>query len=99
MHQKRKSGLGEIINHTLSIMKRSKLKNKANKTKPLIDIRNHRKQRNYVVNLNKNTKFEYLSRYDCKGGKPFGVNCKPYFSNKHRKADNDIVLTEDGELI
>ena len=52
-------------------MKRSKLKNKANKTKPLIDIRNHKKQRNYVVNLNKNTKFEYLSRYDCKGGKPF----------------------------
>ena len=27
------------------------------------------------------------------------VNCKPYFSNKHSKADNDTVLNEDGELI
>ena len=27
------------------------------------------------------------------------VTCKPYFSNKHNKADNDIVLNEDGELI
>ena len=32
-------------------------------------------------------------------GKPFCVNCKPYFSNNHSKADNDIVLSEDGELI
>ena len=27
------------------------------------------------------------------------MNCKPNFSNKHSKADNDIVLNEDGELI
>ena len=76
-------------------MKRSKLKNKANKTK-LVDIRNYK---NYAVNVNKNAKFQYFSRYDCKEGKPFWVNCKPYFSNKHSKADNDIVLNEDGELI
>ena len=80
-------------------MKWSKLKNKANKTKPLIDIRNYKKQRNYVVNLNKNAKLEYLSRYDCKDGKPFWVNCKPYFSNKHSKADNNIVLNGDEDLI
>ena len=54
-----------------AIMKLSKLKNKANKTKRLIDIRNYKKQRNYVVNLNKNAKFEYFSRYDYKDGKPF----------------------------
>ena len=82
-----------------ALMKRSKLKNKTNKTKLLIDIRNYKKQRNYVVNLNKNAKFEYFSRCDCKDGKPFWVNCKPYFSNKHSKANNDIVLNEDGELI
>ena len=52
-------------------MKRSKLKNRDNKTKFLIDIKNVRKQRNYVVNLNKNAKSEYFSRYDCKQGKPF----------------------------
>ena len=34
-------------------MKQSRLKNKANKTKDPIDIRNYKKQLNYVVNLNK----------------------------------------------
>ena len=82
-----------------SIIKRFKLKNKANKTKLLTDIRNYKKQGNYVVNLNKNEKFEYFNRYDCKDGKPFWVNCKPYFSNKYSKADNDNVLNVDGELI
>ena len=77
-------------------MKGSKLKNKANKTKLLIDIRNYKRQRNYVVNLNKKAKFEYFSRYYCKDGKAFWVKCKSYFSNKHSKADNDIVLNKDG---
>ena len=39
-----------------------------------------------------------FSRYHSKDGKPFWVYCKPYFSNKHSKADNDIVLNKDGEL-
>ena len=34
-----------------------------------------------------------------KDDKPFWVSCKHYFSNKHSKADNEIVLNEDGELI
>ena len=34
-------------------MKRSKLKNKANKTKHPVDIKMYKKQRNYVVGLNK----------------------------------------------
>ena len=82
-----------------TIMKRSKLKNKANKTKLPVDINNYRKQRNYVVNLNKSAKFEYFNRYDCKDGKPFWVTCKPYFSNKHSKAVDDIVLNGSGELV
>ena len=36
-----------------AIMKRSKWKNKANKTKHPIDIKMYKKQRNYVVGLNK----------------------------------------------
>ena len=80
-------------------MKESKLKNKANETELLTDIRNYKKQRNYVVNLNKNEKFEYFSQYDCKDSKPFWLNYEPYFSNKHYKAGSDIVLNEDGELI
>ena len=81
-----------------AIMKICKLKNKANKTKLPVDINNYKKQRNYVVNLDKSAKFEYFNRYDCKDGKPFWVTCKPYFPNKHSKADNDIVLNENGEL-
>ena len=80
-------------------MKRSKLKNKTSKTKLPVDINNYKKQRNYVVNLNKSAKFEYFNRYDCKDGKPFWVTCTPYFSNKYSKPDNDIVLNENGELI
>ena len=29
----------------------------------------------------------------------FGVNCKPYFSNKHRKSDSSIMFSENSELI
>ena len=80
-------------------MEQSKLKNQAKKTKLLIDIRNYKKQWNYAVNLNKNAKLEYFSRYDCKDGKLFWVNYKPYLSNKHSEADDEIVLKKDGELI
>ena len=82
-----------------AIMKRSRLKNKANKTKKEVDINNFKKQRNYVVNLNKQTKFEYFSSYNSTDSKPFWVNCKPYFSNKHSKADTNIILNENGDLI
>ena len=47
-----------------AIMKRSRLKNKANKTKKLTDISNFKKQRNYVDNSNKQAKFEYFSSYN-----------------------------------
>ena len=80
-------------------MKRSRLKNKANKTKTSIDISNFKKQRNYVVNLNKQAKFEYFSSYNSADSKLFWVNFKPYFSNKYSKADTDIVLNENGDLI
>ena len=63
-----------------AIVKISKLKNKANKTKLPVDFNNYKKQRNYVVNLNKSVKFEYFNRYDCKHGKPFWVTCKTLFS-------------------
>ena len=39
-------------------MKRSNLKNKANKTKNPSDIKNYKKQRNYVEQLNKKAKLE-----------------------------------------
>ena len=81
-----------------TIMKRSRLKNKANKTKKSIDASSFKKQHNYLVNLNKQAKFEYFSSYNSTDSKPFWVNCKPY-SNKYSKADTDIVLNENGDLI
>ena len=95
MHQRRKNGFwGNNKGHVnkmlrKGIMKRSKLKNKINKTKLTVDLNNYKKT----------AKFEYFNRYNCKNGKPFWVTCKPYFSNKHSMADNDIVLNENGELI
>ena len=46
------------------IMKRSKLKSKANNTKNPSDIKNYKKQRNYVVQLNKKAKLEYFNNFD-----------------------------------
>ena len=80
-------------------MKRSRLKNKVSKIKLPTGIRNLKKQRDYVVNLNKQAKIEYFNSYNSADTKPFRVNCKPYFSNKYNKADTDIVLNENGNLI
>ena len=90
------------INKTLrhEIAKRSKLKNKANKTNNPSDINNYKKQHNYFVQLNKKAKLEYFNNfYSSQGSKPFWVKCQPYFSNKHSKADTDIILNEIGNVI
>ena len=66
------------------MMKRSKLKNKANN----------------VVQLNKKAKLECFNNFDSShGSKPFWVKCKPYFSNKHNEADTDIILNEKVDII
>ena len=52
-------------------MKRSRLERIANKTKNPNDIKNYTKQRNYVVNICKNAKFEYFNRSNSEDSKPF----------------------------
>ena len=79
------------INKTLrkAIMKRSQLKNKANKTKDPKDILKYKKQRNYVVKLNNQSKQEHFdSLSPFLDSKPFWKSCKPYFSNKHSFGDS-----------
>ena len=72
----------------------------SNKTKSRNDIINYKKQRNLVVKLNNISKFEYFNKYDPnKQAKHFWVNCKPYFWNKHSKADTNIMFSENSELI
>ena len=82
-----------------AIMKRSRLKNKANKTKNHLDIRNYKKERNIEANLNKEAKLQNFNNYDSTNTKPVRENCKSYFSNKHCQADTDIIPSENGDLI
>ena len=82
------------INKTLrkAIMKRSQLKNKANKTRNATDILNYKKQRNYVVKLNNQSKKDHFDRLNPeKDSKPFWKSCKPYFSNKHSLGESKIA--------
>ena len=60
----------------------------------------YKKQRNYVVGLNKQTKFKYFNNLDCKKDtKPFWDKCKSYFSNKHSRGDTNIILKGKGEIL
>ena len=50
--------------------------------------------------MNKKAKLEYFNNFDSsQGSKLFWVKHKPYFSNKHSKADTDIILHEKGDII
>ena len=49
--------------------------------------------------LNQNTSVNLNNFDSSQGSKPFWVKCKPYFSNKHSKADTDIILHEKGDII
>ena len=81
-------------------MERSKLNNKANKTKNSLDIMNYKKQRNYVTKVNKTAKREYFKNLKLgKDNKAFWGKCKPYFTNKHSKVDTDMMPNENGELL
>ena len=82
------------------IMIRSRLKNKANKSKNPIDISRFKRQRNLVANLNKQAKLQYFEKLsvDC-NSKPFWNACKPYFSNKNSNIKENIMLLEKDKLL
>ena len=80
-------------------MKRSKLKNKAIRTKLQEDIAKYKKQRNLVAKLNRDPKLRYFDNIEIsKNSKPFWNECKPYFSNKHAHGDSKIILIEKEEI-
>ena len=82
-----------------AIMKRSKFKNKANRTKLQEDIAKYKKQRNLVVKLNRDSKLRYFHNIEVsKNSKPFWNVCKPYFSNKHAHGDSKIILIENEKI-
>ena len=81
-------------------MLRSRLKNKANKTKVMSTFPAYKKQRNYVVALNPKSKYNYLNNLDVsKGVNLFWKNWKLYFYNKRSRGNTSIILYEKNELI
>ena len=86
-------------NFRKAIMKHSKLKNKANRTKLQDDIAKYKKQRNLIVKLNRDSKLRYFDNIEVsKNSKPFWNECKPYFSKKHAHGDSKIILIEKEEI-
>ena len=52
------------------------------------------------MQLNKKAKLEYFNNFDSsQGSKPFWIKYKSYFSNKHSKADRDIILNGKSDII
>ena len=80
-------------------MKRSALKRKASRTKQQEDIANYKKQRNFVVKLNKETKLQYFNNLGTlKNSKHFWDKCRHYFFNKRVHGDSTIILIEKEEI-
>ena len=85
-----------------AIMKRSQLKNIANRTKNINDYENYKKQRNFVVHLNRKAKklfFSKVGKKNCGQNKSFWKTCKPLFSNKTNRTDEKVFLLENKNLI
>ena len=83
-----------------AVMKRSRLKNKANKSKDPVDIANYKKKRNLVVSLNRQAKSKYFNEdSNTESSRPFWETCKPYFSNKHARGDSKIMLIENDKML
>ena len=82
-----------------AIMTRSRLKNKANKTNSQVDMANYRRQRNFVVNLNRQAKKAYISSIGPKGCSKFWDTFKPFFSDKGHANDVRIQLLENNNLV
>ena len=82
-----------------AIMKCSKPKNKANRTKLQEDIVKYKKQQNLVFKLNRDSKLRYFDNIKTsKNSKHFWNECKPYFSNKHAHGDSKTVLIENEKV-
>ena len=82
-------------------MKRSRLKNKANKSSKQEDRRLYNIQRNKVSKLNNKLKKTYFKEKLRKENnvKDFWNYCKPYFTNKGICSDDRIILVENNKIL
>ena len=84
-----------------AISVRSKLKNIANKTGLDSDLEKFKKQRNYVVSLNRKTQkkfFKDLNPNKIQTSKKFFQTFKPYFSKKYTHSEK-LLLIENEKIV
>ena len=81
-----------------AIMKRSRLKNIAIKTKSNEDMAAYKKQRNLVVNLNRQAKKDRFANTGTKS-RNFWKVTKPYFSSGGSVCREKILLVENGKVV
>ena len=86
-----------------AIMKRSQLKNKANRSGLAEDYAKYKRQRNLVTKLNRQSKRLFFATLESKSGqkgnKDFWKACKPFFSQKVCPLDEKVSLIEKDVLV
>ena len=83
-----------------AIMKRSMLKNKANRPKDPADIANYKKQRNLVVSSNRQAMSEYFNEVpNTERPRPFWETSNQFFSNKHARGDSKTMFNENDRML
>ena len=76
------------------------LKNRPKRSKAPVDIVNYKKQRNLVVSLNRQAKYEYFNEVsNSDSSRPFWETCKPYFPSKHARRDSKIMLIGNDKML
>ena len=84
-----------------AIFTRSRLKNKANKTFNDADHKEFKKQRNFIVNLNRRIQKNYFRNLDptnIKTSKSFYKTFKPCFSSKYSPMEK-LILVENENIV
>ena len=82
------------------IMKRAHLKNLFNKSHSEYDFNNYKKQRNYVVALNKKEKTSFFKNIEISTDKKsFWKACKPFLCSKPSNTRERITLSENGSVV
>ena len=81
-----------------AIMKRSKLKNIANRTKNPEDIARYRRQRNLVVGMNRQAKKSFFSNH-AHTNTSFWKTIKPFFNSKSAPLGERLLIVENEEVI
>ena len=82
-----------------AIMKSSRLKNKANSSKDLVNIANYKKQRNLAVSLKRQAKSKCFNEdSNTESSRPFRKTCRSYFPNKYARGYSKIMLIENDKM-